>query len=192
MLRATTLLKEFAGETVLEANPITIDGDTYSMRWSRSPADSPPDLRGIPPLDYTMYLLNTVKFHLGQVLRLFDEEECAAQIEQFYQDPRKKIEGSRLWYIQLLLILAFGKALVSPGPKSHSPAGFEFFARAMSIMPDTPDVRADRVLAVEVLALIALYLYCGDMKESAYAYVSMRHVSPKSLQCIDAVSECNR
>ncbi|KAK0642688.1 hypothetical protein DIS24_g8788 [Lasiodiplodia hormozganensis] len=161
-----------------------MDGDTFSMRWSRSTADSPPDLRGIPPLDYTMYLLNTVKFHLGQVLRLFDEEECAAQIEQFYQDPRKKIEESRLWYIQLLLILAFGKALVSPGPKSHSPAGFEFFARAMSIMPDAPDVRADRVLAVEVLALVALYLYCGDMKESAYAYCAILTTRPVLLSLL--------
>lgn len=58
--------------------PYTIDGELYDkLHWSPVPDNASIELSGIPPLDHTLYLFNTDKFHLGQSFRLFDEEAYA-------------------------------------------------------------------------------------------------------------------
>ena len=42
----------------------------------------------------------------------------------------------------------------------------------MSLLPDITGLWKDPILAIEVLALIALYFHSVDMRDSAYCYVS--------------------
>ena len=154
--------------------PLAADGDAYQLHWSRADSDKLPDISGLPPIDYAIYMLNTVKFHLGQLYRLFDDEEFLQNLYEFYDDALGKVQETRLWYIQYLVILAFGEAFLTPvRTAENAPSWSRFFTRAMSLLPDVPALWHDPVPAIEVLTLIALYFHSVDMRDSAYCYVSI-------------------
>lgn len=150
------------------------DEETYSIQWKPYPVDSAPDITGLPPIDYALYLFDTVKFHLGQKYRFFDEDAFVAHIQEFYYgNALEKATRHRLWFVQFLLVLAFGKAFLSQSRGTKDPPGSKFFARAMSLMPDLATLWKDSLLAIEVLALAGLYLYSIDQRESAHVHVSI-------------------
>lgn len=154
--------------------PLAVDGDAYQLHWGHASSEEPPDISGLPPIDYAIYMLNTVKFHLGQLFRLFDEEEFLQNLYEFYDDAAGKVQEARLWYIQYLLILAFGEAFSTPVKTSGNAHSWSiFFTRAMSLLPDITGLWHDPVLAIEVLALVALYFHSVDMRDSAYCYVRL-------------------
>jgi hypothetical protein len=131
-----------------------------------------PDLATIPPMDYAMYLLNTVKFHIGQTYHLFDETIFIHNIRCLYkQGPPDAPPLTRLWLCQYFIIIALGKALLHRGRTSTTHFGRDFFLRAMSYMPNTPSLTEDPVLAIEVCCAIALYLQSVDHRFHAYIQV---------------------
>jgi hypothetical protein len=151
-----------------------LDGDAYPLRWDYPHIDESNWLQMIPPQDYAFYLHNTVKFHLSHRLRFFDDEAFSAKTAEFYDNPHETARSSRLWYVQFLVTLAFGKAILERPRGNTTPPGFNFFTRAMSLLPSIPEMqKSEPILAVEVLSLIALYMYCVDYRASAYAYVSL-------------------
>ncbi|KAF5657455.1 hypothetical protein FHETE_10425 [Fusarium heterosporum] len=152
--------------------PQLTDDDVYTLSWNNRPANEKPDVTGLPSLDYAIYLFHTFKFHLGQTYRLFDEVEFVNQIRDFYSDAQTKAEENRLWYVKFLLILSFGTAfhLAQPVP-SNQPPGSKFFVRAMGLMPDHTALWKDSLFAIEVLAMVGLYLYSIDQRESAHVYL---------------------
>lgn len=77
----------------------------------------------------------------------------------------------RLWFIQFLLVLAFGTAFLHRSGRSKDPPGSKFFIRAMSLMPDQAPLWKGSLLAIEVLGMAGLYLYSIDQRESAHIYV---------------------
>lgn len=146
--------------------------DIYPLQWSPVATDAVPDTAGLPSIDYASYLLDTVKFHLGQNYRFFDEEVFVKHMREFYYgSPVRKATESRLWFIQFLLVLAFGKAFLSNSRNAVDPPGAGFFVRAMSLMPEITSLWKDSLVAIEVLALVGLYLYSIDHRESAHVYV---------------------
>ena len=154
--------------------PQLIESDVYTLSWNIRPPHEKPDVTGLPSLDYAIYLFHTFKFHLGQTYRLFDEVEFVNQIRDFYSDAQSKAEENRLWYVKFLLILAFGTAFnASQRVQSKEPPGAKFFVRAMGLMPDHTALWKDSLLAIEVLAMVGLYLYSIDERESAHVYVSL-------------------
>lgn len=154
------------------ATPLNLDGAAYRLTWTRRPIDESPDLSGLPSLDYALYLYNTVKFHLGQLFRLIDEEHFLSNLNAFYQSIPTGASASRLWYVQYLLVLAFGKAFLVAGTASSTPVGSHFAARALSLLPEFPDIHGEDILEIEVLCLAALYLQSIDMRIAAFQYVS--------------------
>lgn len=76
-----------------------------------------------------------------------------------------------MWFVQFLLILAFGKALVSR-PNGNTPPESKFFLWAMSILPRNMKTGKDSLIVTEALALAALYLHSLDHRESSYLHVS--------------------
>lgn len=156
--------------------------ELYALKWKHSSADDELDLTGLPSIDHALYLFNTVKFHLGQNYRFFEDESFAETLQKFYYGNALDIAGGRrLWFVQLLLVLAFGKAFLSPSRRPGNPPGSNYFVRAMSLMPDHSTLWKDSLLAIEVLALAGLYLYCIDQRESALVYVSIDMTASSTL-----------
>lgn len=167
------MMSQRLNPTTTPSTPFILDGELYSsLSWNPPPAGANIDLGGIPPPDYAIYLFNTVKFHLCQNFRLFDEEAFAAHIHEFYHDAPSKVEKSKLWFVQFLLVLAFGKAFLSTTKNSAEPPGASFFVRALSLMPSMVLFWEEPILAIEVHALIGLYLYAIDKRGPACLYVS--------------------
>jgi hypothetical protein len=153
--------------------PQLIEDDVYTLSWNIRPPHEKPDVTGLPSLDHGIYLFHTFKFHLGQTYRLFDEVEFVNQIRDFYSDAQSRAEENRLWYVKFLLILAFGTAFhSSQRMPSNEPPGSKFFVRAMGLMPDHTALWKDSLFAIEILAMVGLYLYSIDERESAHVYVS--------------------
>ncbi|KGO64981.1 Transcription factor, fungi [Penicillium italicum] len=150
--------------------PTLEEKEIYPLRWDTS-TTSTPDISGLPSFDYSVYLFSTVEFHLGQSYRLFDKNQFLKRLRDFYHgDPSLIVNQDRLWFVQFLLMVSIGTALLSRS-KSDQPPGSKFFVRAMSLMPDHASLWRDSLLAIEVLAIAALYLYSIDQRESAYIYL---------------------
>jgi hypothetical protein len=155
-----------------EGAPSLLEREVYPLRWESCASNERVDISGLPSLDYALYLFDTVKFHLGQSYRFFDEELFIKNVQEFYHgDPVKMAREHRLWFVQYLRVLSFGTAFLSR-TKSDEPPGSNFFVRAMSLMPNHASLWKDRLLAIEVLAMAGLYLYSIDQRESAFIYVS--------------------
>lgn len=180
--RLTILMTEKLHHQYPHNAPTLRAKEIYPLRWEVLPASRPPDIADLPSLDYSLYLFNTVKFHLGQ-LRFFSEEQFVERLQEFYHgNPVAVATEYRLWFIQLLLVLSFGTALLCRSKSPDQPPGSRFFARAMSLMPDHASLWKDSLLAIEVLALASLYLYSIDQRESAHIYVSVP-VAQTFLRC---------
>lgn len=152
--------------------PNSLDQEIYPLIWRHGAVDDSVDIGGLPSIDHALYLVNTVKFHLDQSYRLFDEATFLGHIHEFYYgNAFKKAAECRLWFAQFLLVLAFGNAFLLQSRNPKDPPGSKFFVRAMSLMPDPTSLWKEGLLAVEVLALAGLYMYCIDHRESAHVYV---------------------
>lgn len=169
---ATLIRSALKDDPTNTSEGFTLDGDAYTLSLGRVGSDTRLDLSRLPSLDYAIYLVNTVKFHLGGILRLFDEEEFLRNLHEFYSKGPEKAGTHRLWYTQCLLLLALGKGFLNVRHSPDNTSSVDFFLRAMAILPDTIVLHDEPVLAAEVLATIALYFYCLDMRHSAYSYVS--------------------
>lgn len=157
--------------------PSSLNKEIYPMRWRPAPIEDPPDISGLPSADDALYQFNTVKHHLDQHYRFFDEESFTRHLDEFYAgNSLQKATENRLWFVHFLLVLAFGNAFLLRSRSTKDPPGSRFFLRAMSLLPDYANLWTDGLLAVEVLALAGLYLYCIDHRESAHVYV--RHSLP--------------
>lgn len=152
--------------------PTLQETEIYPIRWDVCSINQPPNISGLPSLDYALYLYETVKFHLGQSYRFFDEDSFLGNLHTFYNgDAAQQAADYRLWFVQFLLVISFGTALLSRS-KGTGPPGSKWFVRAMSLMPDHASLWKDSLLAIEVLAMAGLYLYSIDQRESGHLYVS--------------------
>lgn len=153
--------------------PLAVDGDAYQLQWRQASSEELPDISGLPSLEHAIYILNTVQFHFSHLYLLFDEDEFLRHLYEFYDNAEVKVQESRLWYVQFLIVLAFGEALLAPVRKVSNAASWtKYFLRAMSFLPDITGLWQDPVLAIEVLTLIGLYFHSIDMRDTAYCYVS--------------------
>ncbi|KAL4930320.1 uncharacterized protein BDV17DRAFT_297781 [Aspergillus undulatus] len=154
------------------SDPELFDGDLYPIKWTPVPVSEQVDISNLPSIDHAMYLFNTVKFHLGHNFRIVHEEEFIENIHRFYYgDAIKQVAESRLWFVEFLLVLAFGNAFLAQPKGSNDPPGSKYFVRAMSLMPDHTSLSRGGFVAIEALALTGLYLYSIDHRSSAHVYV---------------------
>ncbi|USW58592.1 hypothetical protein Slin15195_G119110 [Septoria linicola] len=147
------------------------DGAAFRLRWDSKPSIDHGDLNNLPPADYALYLYNSVKFRLGELFGILDETSFMTNFERFHREPWQVACSQRLWFVEYLLILAYGKALLShPGGRTPVP-GSDFAARAMALLPDAAQLYEEGIPAIEVLALVALYFQSIDMRATAYQYI---------------------
>lgn len=149
--------------------PLYVDGSAYQFNWPTT-GDAPMTKRELPSIDHAIYLMNTVKFHIAPLYHLYDETLFTDGLNEFY-NGNTGAPNSNLWYIQYLIIIAFGKAFLLQKPAGCSPPGSVFFAQAMQLLPDVNRLYGDPFLSIEILCGISLYLQCIDQRNSAYVYV---------------------
>ncbi|KAF7552408.1 hypothetical protein G7Z17_g4366 [Cylindrodendrum hubeiense] len=150
---------------------INEESRAYDLDWGSKPFDDAANFHNLPSIDHATYLIESLKFHVGQLFHLFDERNFRHKIREFYANPAKYAGQNRIWYVQFLAVLALAKAVGTNPPKgSRTLPGSEFFTRAMSLMPDSSYLFNDALTAIEALCVIALYLQSADMRNSAYIY----------------------
>lgn len=116
---------------------------------------------------------------------MVDDLTFSDLLHRFDTDQEGTASANRLWFVQYLLIIAFGKAFLehsSPGVvPDQGPPGSNYAARAMSLMPDAAQMHDEALPAIEALALAALYFQAIDMRAVAYQYVRLsRHYCLKA------------
>jgi hypothetical protein len=126
---------EFLRHEPLPSSSLLFDGSAYDLGWRGAFESIDSDPLAIPSPDYSIYLINTVKFHCGQMYHLFDDDEFHQRLQQFYSEPDDGTRKADLWYIHFLLILAFGKIFIIQKSSGKRPSGVEFFLKAMEILP---------------------------------------------------------
>ncbi|KAK7229301.1 hypothetical protein V2G26_001471 [Clonostachys chloroleuca] len=152
--------------------PSALGADVYPLKWRSLPDDVLPDISGIPSIDRALYLFNTVKFHIGHHYQFIDDQTFLQNLNEFYYgNAQEKALELRLWFVQFLIVLAFGSAFLSRAKNRNEPPGAGYFVRAMELLPDLGSLWKDSLLAVEVLALAGLYLYSIGHRESANVYL---------------------
>ncbi|CAG8927946.1 unnamed protein product [Penicillium salamii] len=154
--------------------PLNLDGTAFRLHWQPKAVVDASDLVKLPPVDHASMLYNIVKFRLGELFGIVDEKSFLKLFDEFHRCPLKTAQMHPLWFIKYLMILAFGKALTSyPNPTAIAPSGSDLAARALSLLPDVAFLQDERpaLLAIEVLALIALYFQSIDMRSPAYQYI---------------------
>ncbi|KAI1291184.1 fungal-specific transcription factor domain-containing protein [Xylaria venustula] len=154
--------------------PLNIDGGAFTVNSPALKPRGPLTMEQLPSLDFSLYLMDTVKFRLGQLYHLYDEMTFLPRLHDFYDTgPRREpLPQSRLWYIQYLLLTALGQALLF-GFSEGNPAGMHLMSRALELLPDTVGLYQDPILSIEVLCCLSLHLQSLDHRNSAYVYVGL-------------------
>ncbi len=165
------LVHEHTHKSPLPGADLLFDGSAYDLPWdgSRSVPDS--SAPTIPSKDYAVFLINAFKFHCGQLVHLFDEDEFQANLDAFYSRSDNRAWKESLWYIHFLLIIAFGKSFVQPKHHDSRPSGAHFFVHALRLLPDTTYLCQEPVVAAEILCCKAVYLQALDSRNAAYVTV---------------------
>ncbi|KAH8199631.1 hypothetical protein TruAng_006224 [Truncatella angustata] len=170
--RIFALIQQRIPEANCPPDPWNLDGSAFDMHWVPIARNERPDVTNIPPLDYALFLFNTAKFYLGgHFMCLIDESSYMKNLHEFYKDPASKASDCRHWFAQYLLILAFGKAFSSTCKCPSGPPGHQYALRAMRLLPGMAGLPPDTTLAVQVLALAAVYLQSVDMRVGALQYI---------------------
>ncbi|GLA09936.1 hypothetical protein AnigIFM60653_001067 [Aspergillus niger] len=162
--------------TSLKPNPneLLFDDHVYKLNWDRNKANgaqNPFDVSNLPTPDFAQYLMNSVKFHCGQLFFLYEEDRFMAKFATFQRNPAAEARTSPLWFSHYLLLLAFGKSFVVQSARSKTPPGAEHFVQAMQCMPDFSFYKGDPVESIQVLCCAALYLQCVHSRAPAYRMI---------------------
>lgn len=170
--RVLRLIGRHVPESNCPPDPWHLDGMAFKLQWRPLPPDEIPDVTNLPPLDYALFLFNTVKFYFGFLSFMIDEEAYLQDLHEFYKDPSAKAASARYWYVQYLLVLAFGKAFLTNRNPSGIPPGHQYASRAMSLLPDLSGMHEDPLTCIQALSLGAVYLQSIDMRRAAFQHVS--------------------
>ncbi|ETS84551.1 hypothetical protein PFICI_02576 [Pestalotiopsis fici W106-1] len=155
--------------------PFNPDGSAFVIESPAIKPTGPLTMQQLPSLDFGLYLVNAVKFRLGQLYHVFDEQTFMPKLYDFYSNggpSREPLLEDRLWYVQYLTITGIGHALLFEFIE-EKPAGFVLIARALELLPDILRLYQDPLLSIEILCGLALYLQCMDHRNSAYAHIGL-------------------
>ncbi|CAG7952694.1 unnamed protein product [Penicillium olsonii] len=169
--RVLALIGRKVPESNCPPDPFHIDGTAFKLHWRPFPPDEVPDVTNLPPLDYALFLFNTVKFYFGFLSFMIDETAYLRDLHEFYRDPAAKAAAARPWYCQYLLVLAFGKAFLTQKNHSGSPPGHQYASRAMALLPDLSGIDEDPLACIQALSLGAVYLQSIDMRRAAFQHI---------------------
>lgn len=171
--RVLSVANECEIQAPLSPDSLLFDGTAYSSEWDTLTASTEAEKPTLPSRDHSLHLINAVNFHLARLFHLFDEDTFMSGFHHFHQTPQRTADGTGLWYVHYLLILAFGKAFVVHKTKPTIPPGADLFIHATKRLPNITVLCREPILATEILCCIALYLQALDFRNSAYNFVGL-------------------
>lgn len=126
----------------------------------------------MPRLQYAEYLTSTVVMQLGPLYCLFEQDAFLQRLRAFYDERSRGLPlESSLWHIQMLLVLAFGKSILSREHSDMGPSGMAYFTRAMEAFPDIRRLCENPLLSIEILCLASLFMHATDMLQESYIFI---------------------
>ncbi|TPX17756.1 uncharacterized protein E0L32_002857 [Thyridium curvatum] len=146
------------------------DLQTRQLTWVPLGLHQQPSVENLPSRDYALFLLMTVKFHLGPLSQIIHDDSFRQHLERFYRNPAAEASQSRYWYAQLLIILAYGEAFSANGTMKTIP-GLDYASRALALTSSLIPMGGDTLAAAEALCLIALYLQALDLRLMAFQMI---------------------
>lgn len=152
---------------------LLFESQNYTLDWADvMPLSSAETLKSVlPSSDFAIYLINSVKFHCGQIFHLFEEEEFMQNFTAYHDGRYQDIAYPEIWHVHYLLILALGKAFVVNIVRGDQPPGADMFVLAMKYVPAVVFLHSPKVEVMELLCCAALYLHSLDFRTSAYTIV---------------------
>lgn len=127
----------------------------------------------LPRLQYAEYLTSTVVMYLGSLYCLFEQDAFLQRLRAFYDARSRGVSvDASLWHVQMLLVLAFGKSILSREHSEMGPSGMAYFMRAMEAFPDVRRLCENPLLSIEILCLASLFTHATDMLQESYIFVS--------------------
>lgn len=169
--KVLSMIHEHLYDSPLPTDRRHFDETAYELGWDGLRTSMSTEVPMVPTVDFSMYLLNAVKFHVGQLFHIFDEPSFMEGLYAYHENPDYQTSADPLWYILYLLLLAFGKAFtVQRGPNTR-PAGCEFFVKALQLLPDLTHLNQYPMISTEILCCVALYLQSLDFRSSAYGFI---------------------
>ncbi|VUC32031.1 unnamed protein product, partial [Clonostachys rosea] len=163
--RVLSLIAARLPEPIAPPDPWTLDH--FDFRWSPLGTEEQPAVHDLPAQDYAVLLAHSVKYHLGPLSPIIEDDVFFRRLGELYQSPAAQAKQSRIWYAQFLLVLALGEAIVNKECLTPVP-GTQYAARAMSLIPNFFRVNEESMLVVETLCLAGLYLQSLDLRLEAF------------------------
>ncbi|KAL6352660.1 hypothetical protein LRP88_13129 [Fusarium phalaenopsidis] len=156
------------------ADPGSVSVERRDISYTTSLPPIALDLASIPlpRLSYAEYLTNTVVTHFGSLYSLFEPEAFLWKLRAFYSERGKgQVQDATLWHIQMLLVLAFGKSILSREHCEKGPSGMAYFTHAIEAMPDIRRLYEHPLLSIEILCLAALFMHATDLLQESYVTI---------------------
>ncbi|KAJ4357246.1 uncharacterized protein N0V89_001821 [Didymosphaeria variabile] len=122
--RALALVHNAVFASPLVESDLHYDGSTYDLGWDGRRTALNVTLPALPTVDHALFLINTVKFHCGQLFHVFDNEIFMRHFNAFHAKGADASACPELWYIHYLIVLAIGKSLIGQAMRTAIAFGF--------------------------------------------------------------------
>lgn len=129
-------MKSHLNGFLLHDETASIEGAAYGLSTTLEQGTFQLMTAELPTAEYVEFLLNSVQFHLGSVLCLFDKASFLGNLRQHYEshpqqsnDEISTYQG--LWIVQARLIVAFGQLVTGRQATEFGPPGAEYFVQAV-------------------------------------------------------------
>ncbi|CAG8301965.1 unnamed protein product [Penicillium salamii] len=198
--RVLSLAHQHVYQEVLPTDSLIFEGSAYDLDSMESEPDSILKHPIIPSMDHALHLIKIVSFRCGQIYHIFEESEFMRSVHEFYAEDGAQRTG--LWYIQFLLILAFGKSFSQTKTHNSSPPGIDYFAKAMQMLPNHNRLYLSPIISTEILCCISIFYQSLDCRSPAHNYIgqamrlAMSHGMHTSMPArelgIDVVERCRK
>ncbi|RDA83964.1 hypothetical protein CP532_6905 [Ophiocordyceps camponoti-leonardi (nom. inval.)] len=126
----------------------------------------------LPPVDTARRLFSAQHVYIGTIFAFTEPLEAFEQMlsEAYDGQPDPRDRMSCLRYAKVLLVLAFGQLYsVNQWVGSRGPPGFDYFADALALLPETHDEGS--LEGVEALALAGYFMQNMNRRDAAFQYL---------------------
>ncbi|KIW12639.1 hypothetical protein PV08_09917 [Exophiala spinifera] len=184
-----------------------VEPDASSHRLMALPAAqhklqrSSPDTVVLPPFAQAKRLFAAQYAYFGTTFFLCDQAKFEKSLNKTYHGELDLMcQKDCLDYCQVLIILAFGQLYsINQWTSNDGPPGFEYFQRAITLLPDLH--AQGSTTFVEVLALAAWFFQNLNRRDAAFLYIGLAlrmaitlglHQEVKDPNCDPAAREYRR